>query len=115
MRPHPRLRRDRRWTLARLWAYPALAVASVFAFIGWTQPEMIDREYVDGGWRWLLTWSMRPLRYGVERVSRRTYRTWQTAVDGLARTDVGRYTAPHSPDTWQQHAPRPWEPEPMKE
>lgn len=48
MRPHSRLRRDRRWIITRLWAYPALAVASVYVVVGWTQPEIIGRDYIDG-------------------------------------------------------------------
>ena len=48
LRPHPRLRRDRRWIITRLWAYPTLAVCAVFAVVGWTQPELLEREFVDG-------------------------------------------------------------------
>lgn len=94
------------WTVARSpLTRHAYLVQHHGQHVGWVLRER-------GGWRWLLTWSVRPLRYGVERTSRRTYRTWQTAVDGLARTDVGRYITPHPPGTWQQHAPRPWEPRP---
>ncbi|OQO89950.1 hypothetical protein B1813_19115 [Saccharomonospora piscinae] len=48
MRPHPRLRRDLRHSLTRLWAYPLIGVAAVFAVVGWTQPDMLTDEYVDG-------------------------------------------------------------------
>jgi len=47
-RPHPRLRRDRRTIITRLWAYPTLAVCAVFVVVGWTQPETLNREHVDG-------------------------------------------------------------------
>lgn len=47
-RPHSRLRRDRWWIITRLWTYPTLAVCAVFAVVGWTQPEMLQRDYVDG-------------------------------------------------------------------
>lgn len=48
MRTHPRLRRDRRWIIARLWAYPVAAATIVLIVVGWTQPEMLQREFIDG-------------------------------------------------------------------
>ncbi|MGW9480160.1 hypothetical protein ACWGRK_18505 [Saccharomonospora azurea] len=96
---------DTGWTVARSpLTRHAYLVQHRGADVGWVLRE-------DGGWRWLLTCSVRPFRHGVERTSRRTYRTWQAAVDRLARTDVGRHTTPHPPGTWRQHTHRPWEPE----
>lgn len=47
-RPRARLRRDRRWIITRLWAYPTLATLATLAIVGWTRPDMLHREYVDG-------------------------------------------------------------------
>lgn len=43
-RPRARLRRDRRWIITRLWA----STLATLAIVGWTRPDMLHREYVDG-------------------------------------------------------------------
>ncbi|MGI8308119.1 hypothetical protein [Saccharopolyspora hattusasensis] len=105
---------------------------------GWTAARIRGRDFQHGyllmyrgqyagwlmhqsdGWRWLLTWQPstvdRPPRFGIERVSRRAYPTWQAAAGHLARTDVGRLIAGigNGPrvTAWEPIAGEPWVPRP---
>ncbi|WP_190821515.1 hypothetical protein [Saccharopolyspora pogona] len=80
-------------------------------YIGWLMRQ-------SDGWRWLLTWrpgtASMPPQFGVERVSRQQYETWQVAASYLARTDVARRIAGVGcrPVEWHPVSETPWMPRP---